>query len=305
MPRTGVVGGIELGGTKVVCAIGTGPHDLKQSPPFPTGHDPAVVLKTATEWLRSDSDLGEALDAIGIASFGPIDLNPDSPRYGRIGSTSKSGWSGASVLDPIRSAFPRLPIAVDTDVNAAVRAEKHWGHGVGLRDLVYVTVGTGIGAGVITHNHVLLGRDHPEIGHMLLPRVQDDAFQGVCPFHGDCWEGLCSGPALTRRAGRAPENLPPDWDGWQVTAWYIARALVNLTYLLAPARIILGGSVTKAGRLGAEALLQTVRDEMSAALRGYAVPSALDEDADRFVVRPALEDTAGICGALMLAHDAL
>lgn len=303
---TRIVGAIETGGTKVVCAIGSGPHDIKKSPPFPTGNNPTEVLQRAISWLYEEARQRNALAALGIASFGPIDLNPQSPRYGFIGSTPKPGWKDASVLDPIRRAFPGIPIALDTDVNAAALAEHLWGNGVGLDDIVYITIGTGIGAGVISGGRLWQQQGcHPEIGHMLLPRILGDGFPGVCPFHRDCWEGLCSGPALARRAGVPAEQLRPEWAGWELTAQYIAWGLVNVVYALSPGRVIIGGSVTKAGHLGSETLLKMIRGQASAALNDYAVPAAMEMNQNTFIVRPGLGDDAGICGALALAHQML
>ncbi len=263
------------------------------------------VLQRAVSWLYEEAHQCNALAAIGIASFGPIDLNPQSPRYGFIGSTPKPGWKDASVLELIRRAFPGIPITLDTDVNAAALAEHRWGNGVGLDDLVYITIGTGIGAGVISGGRLWQQGCHPEIGHMLLPRIPGDSFSGICPFHRNCWEGMCSGPALARRAGIPAEQIRAEWTGWDLVAQYIAHGLVNVAYVLSPERIIIGGSVPNAGELGSETLFKMIREKMSAALSGYAVPAAMATDPNSFIVRPALGDDAGICGALALAKQML
>ena len=190
-----LVGGIEAGGTKFVCAVGRAPDDVRRPEnrvSFPTGDDPTLTLARCVAWFKEREAALPAgrLAAIGVASFGPVDLDPVSPTYGHITSTPKPGWGNADVLAPIRLAFPGLPIGFDTDVNGAALGEHVWGAAAGLDDFLYITIGTGIGAGGMARGRLLHGLIHPEIGHSRLPRIAGDDFAGVCPFHGDCWEGL-------------------------------------------------------------------------------------------------------------------
>ena len=299
-----LVGAIELGGTKIVAAVGSGPHDLTRTE-FPTGDDPPQVLATVTGWLAAQQRQRGTLQAIGVASFGPVDLNRESPAYGHITSTPKPGWRNADIVGPLHRAFPAIPVGFDTDVNGAALGEFRWGNGRGLTDFVYITIGTGIGAGAMAGGQLLHGLVHPEMGHMMLPRVPGDAFAGVCPFHGACWEGLCSGPALLKRTGMPAQELPPGHEAWALEAQYIAYALASLVCVLSPQRIILGGSVRKAGRLGQERFFALIRTRLQAVLNGYIVSPALAESIDRYVVPPLLGDNAGICGAIALAQETL
>lgn len=302
--RDALVGAIEAGGTKFVCAVGTGPHDLTRSE-FPTGDHPVQVLSEVTQWLGQQQRLRGTLHAVGIGSFGPLDLDRDSLTYGRVTSTPKPGWSQTDIVGAVRTSFPDLPVGFDTDVNAAALGEHVWGSAVGLDDFVYVTIGTGIGAGGMAGGRLLHGLVHPEMGHMLLPRVPGDTFEGVCPYHGACWEGLCSGPALMRRTGMPAEYLPPEHESWDMETQYIAYALANIVCVLSPRRVIIGGSVRKAGRLGSERFFQMIRAKVQAALNGYIVSPTLAEELDRFIVPPLLGDDAGVCGAIALAQDAI
>lgn len=299
-----LVGAIEAGGTKFVCAVGTGPQDLTRTE-FATGDNPAQVLSTVTAWLGEQQHCRGKLEAIGIASFGPLDLHEGSPTYGYITSTPKPGWKNTDIVGAVSRAFPDLPIGFDTDVNAAALGEHCWGSGVGLTDLVYVTIGTGIGAGAIVGGRLLHGLVHSEMGHMLLPCVSGDAFPGVCPYHGACWEGLCSGPALFKRTGMPAEHLPAEHEAWVLETQYIAYALANVVCVLSPQRIILGGSVRKAGRLGEERFFGMIRRKVQAALNGYIVSPALTEAIDQYIVPPLLGDDAGVCGAMALARRAV
>lgn len=302
--RNAFVGAIEAGGTKFVCAVGTGPHDLTRAT-FATGDEPAAVLAAVTAWLAEQQRQRGALQAIGIGSFGPLDLNRHSPTYGHITSTPKLSWRNTDIVGAVRRSFPDVPVGLDTDVNAAALGEYHWGNGAGLSDFVYVTIGTGIGAGALVGGQLLHGLVHPEMGHMLLPRLPGDTFPGVCPYHGACWEGLCTGPALLKRTGVPAEELPAEHGAWVLEAQYIAYALANLVCVLSPQRIILGGSVRKAGRLGSERFFQLIRSGLQAAMSGYIVHAALGEEIDRYIVPPLLGDDAGVCGAIALAQAAL
>ena len=297
-------GAVEAGGTKFVCAFGTGPNDFERTE-FATGDRPESVLEEVADWLEAHARNTGAPCAIGIGSFGPIDLDPESPEYGHITSTPKPGWRNTDIVGALRRRFPNLPIAFDTDVNAAALGEYYWGHAADLEDVVYITIGTGIGAGGLVNGRLLHGLVHPEMGHMLLPRVTGDTFEGTCPFHIDCWEGLCSGPALKARTGMAAEEIPPAHEAWSFETQYIAYALANIVCTLSPRRIILGGSVRKAGQLGEDCFFKLIRDKLRLALNEYVVSPALGEEIDNYVVSPLLGDDAGVLGALALGQELL
>lgn len=301
-----LVGAIEAGGTKFVCAVGTGPGEgILARARFASGSDPVRLMGEIVEWFAEQQRLHGALEGLGVASFGPVDLDESSPTHGFITTTPKPGWQHADILGPLRRAFPGVPAGFDTDVNGAALGEGRWGAALGLEDFIYVTAGTGIGGGGMVQGRLLHGMVHPEMGHMSLPRLANDDFAGACPFHGRCWEGLCSGPAIQRRAGMAAEALPPDHPAWELTVRYMAHALVNLTCVLSPRRIILGGSVRKAGRLGEEAFFARLRTAFREVLAGYISAPALDEHGvDGYLMPPALGDDAGICGAIALAQTA-
>jgi len=298
-----MVGALEAGGTKFVCAVGTGPGDLLlDRTQFSTRQDPSEMIHEVTEWFKErEKEYGE-LAGLGIASFGPVDLDPRSATYGFITSTPKPGWQNVDLVGQFRRAFPGIPIGFDTDVNGAALGEWRWGAAQGLDDFVYITVGTGIGGGGMVAGNLLHGLLHPEMGHMGLPRVPSDDFEGWCSIHGRCWEGLCSGPAIAKRTGMPAETLPPEDPAWDLIIHYMAHALVNLTYTLSPRRIIIGGSVRKAGRLGEEVFFQRVRAAFRSVMAGYIESPTLSESGiSEFIVPPSLGDDAGVCGALALA----
>lgn len=302
-----LVGAIEAGGTKFVCAVGTGPGErILARCTFPTSDDPARLLAEVADWLIQQEKAYGKLQAVGIASFGPLDLAPDSPTYGHITSTPKPGWQNTDVVGSIRQALGDIPIGFDTDVNGAALGEYYWGHAAGLSDFVYITIGTGIGAGGMAGGHLLHGLVHPEMGHMFLPRLAGDTFSGACPYHGACWEGLCSGPAIKARTGLPAEDLAPDHAVWEMLTQYTAYAIVNIICVLSPQRVIIGGSVRKAGRLGEEHFFRLIREKVQAALNGYIVSPALSGDAiQHYIVPPLLGDEAGLCGAIALGQCAV
>jgi fructokinase len=304
-----LVGAIEGGGTKWVCAVGTGPGDkLLARTSFPTGDNPSRLLESVVAWLKEQQAKHGDLKAIGIASFGPIDLErePRSPTYGHITSTPKLAWRNTDVVGVFERAFPGLPIGFDTDVNGAALGERTWGAAAGLDDFVYITIGTGLGAGGMARGNLLHGLVHPEMGHMRLPRVPGDTFSGVCPFHGDCWEGLCCGVALNARAAMPAEQLPLDHPAWQYETHYIGVAIANIVCTLSPRRVIIGGSVRKGGQLGEPAFFRAVRRSTLDALNNYIVSPALTPAGiDNYIVPPLLGDDAGVCGAIALGHRSL
>lgn len=291
-------GGIEGGGTKFVCAVGSTPDDIRREIRFPTT-TPAETLGQAVAFFKeAERDFGR-LSALGVASFGPLDPNPASATYGRILPTPKPGWTDADIVGTLRSAF-EVPIGFDTDVNGAALGEWTWGAAQGLDTFIYLTVGTGIGGGVMANGQLLHGLLHPEMGHIMLPhdRVRDP-FEGWCPFHKDCFEGLAAGPALEKRWGQRAETLPPDHPAWALEAHYIALALANYTVTLSPQRIILGGGVG-----GRADLLPLIRREVQEILNGYVQSPAVTQNIDGFIVPPGLGSRAGMLGAIALAKEA-
>ena len=299
------VGGIEAGGTKFVCAVGRAPEDVcrpENRTEFPTGDNPGQLISRVIDWF-AEKQSREPLSAIGIASFGPVDLEKGSPSYGHITSTPKSGWANTDLVGQIQRGLGNIPVGFDTDVNGAGLAEYFWGNASGLEDFVYITIGTGIGAGGMARGQLLHGLVHPEMGHLRLPRIAGDEFPGVCPYHKDCWEGLCSGPAILKRAGTPAEKIPPDHPAWKYETQYIGYAIANIVCTLSPRRVIIGGSVRKAGQLGEEAFFHAVREHVQTTLNNYVVsPSLLGDGVHRYIVPPLLGDNAGVCGALALGQ---
>lgn len=290
----GDYGAIEAGGTKFVCAVGSGPEDLEEVR-FPTT-TPAETIARAIDFFESRPDVPEA---IGIGSFGPIDPDPSSPTYGFITTTPKPGWAHADLVGPLREALGR-PVAFDTDVNAAAVGEHRWGAAQGLDTFVYLTIGTGIGGGGMVGGQMMHGLVHPEMGHFRLPRdPARDPYEGHCPYHGDCLEGLASGPAIAARWGLPAEDLPPDHPAWALQAHYLAQAIATLVCVLSPQRIIMGGGV-----MGQSFLFPRIREEVQTLLNGYVQTPAILEEIDRYIVPPGLGARAGILGALALAMGA-
>lgn len=290
-------GAIEAGGTKFVCCIGTGPEDLRAETRFPTT-SPEETIGRAIDFLRQQSTTHGPLAAVGIASFGPVDLDPDSATWGHVTTTPKPGWAHIDLAGPVAAALG-VPVAFDTDVNGAALGEHRWGAAAGLDTFVYVTVGTGIGGGGMVGGRRMHGLIHPEMGHMHLPHDRRaDPFEGSCPFHGDCLEGLASGPAIEARWGRPATELPPDHPAWALEAEYLALACLNLTVTLSPQRIILGGGVMHQRQLFPE-----IRRRLRKRLAGYVRSPAIEDDVETYVVPPGLGDRAGVLGALALADS--
>ena len=292
-------GSIEGGGTKFVCAVGTGPNDIQREERFPTTTPAETLDKAIAFFKQAEQDFGK-LSALGFASFGPIDPNPASPTYGFILPTPKPGWSNANVLGMLKSAFD-IPMTFDLDVNGSALGEGLWGAAQGLDTFMYITIGTGIGGGVMMNGKLLHGLLHPEMGHIPLPHDRErDPFEGGCPFHGDCFEGLASGPAMEKRWGQKAETLPPDHPAWELEAHYIALALADYIYILSPQRIIIGGGVG-----GTERLLPVIRKNVQDLLNGYVQSPAITKNIDDYIVPPALGGRAGMLGAIALAQMAL
>lgn len=291
-------GGIEGGGTKFVCAVGTAPDDIQREARFPTTTPVETLDRAISFFKQAEQDFGR-LSALGFASFGPIDPNPASPTFGYILLTPKPGWSNANVLGMLKSAFA-MPMAFDLDVNGAALGEGLWGAAQGLKTFIYLTVGTGIGGGAMANGKLLHGLLCPEMGHILLPHDRArDPFEGACPFHQDCFEGLASGPAMEKRWGQKAETLPFHHPAWELEAHYLALALANYIYTLSPQRIILGGGVG-----GQAALLPLIRRNVQDLLNGYVQAPAVTQNIDEYIVPPALGNRAGMLGAIALAQEA-
>ncbi len=290
-------GGIEAGGTKFVCAIGRGPKEIVAHERFATT-TPQITLEQVRTFFAQHTDR-YPLRALGIGSFGPLDADPHSSTFGTITTTPKPGWSHTELAGFFRRTLA-LPVAFDTDVNAAALAEHQWGAGRGVQNLVYVTVGTGIGGGALLDGAPLHGFSHPEMGHMRLARHKGDTsatFPGVCPFHQDCWEGLASGPAMEARWGQSAQELPPEHPAWELEAFYLASGLMNIALILSPQRIILGGGVAQQRHL-----LERVRQNLGALLGNYVQGLQTRRAIRSFLVPPALGQRAGVLGAIALAQ---
>lgn len=290
-------GGIEAGGTKFVCMVGDGPDNIVAETKIPTT-TPDETIKRTNDFFLPYIKRGE-LAAVGLGSFGPIDINPKSPTYGFITKTPKPNWSFADLLGGIKHEL-NIPIAYDTDVNAAALGELFWiPENRGLDPFIYITVGTGIGTGVIANGKPVHGLVHTETGHMAIPHDwQEDPFAGGCPYHGDCWEGLANGPAMAKRWGRPADTLEDDHPGWDLEAKYIALAIVNQIYSYSPQRIVFGGGVSQH-----KGLLQKIQLKTHQILNGYVQSDMVLNHMDQYIVGPGLGSRSGVLGAIALAKE--
>lgn len=274
--------GIETGGTKTVCAVGTG-TDIVSRARFPTGAQPRDLIDRCAEFFADFE-----IEAMGIGTFGPCDPNPDSPTYGHITSTPKPGWADTDLLGMLGERID-VPMAMTTDVTAAALGEVRFGAGRGAHNLVYITIGTGVGGGAIVDSRPMHGRQHPEMGHMLLP---ESSGSGVCPYHGNCLEGLVSGPALENRFGKRAEDIGDDDPAWEEVASTVATGLHNITCLFSPEHIIVGGGV------GSRSVLhERLPARVEQRLAGYLAAPRISP--------PGLGGDSGVVGALILAENAL
>jgi len=290
-----IYGGIEAGGTKFVCAVGSGPGDIRSQTQFPTT-TPDETLGQAIEFFRSQPD---DLDAIGIASFGPVDPNPASPTYGYVTTTPKPGWAQTDLTGTIGRALG-VPVGFDTDVNGAALGEYRWGAAQGLDTFIYLTIGTGLGGGGLANGRPMHGLIHPEMGHIRVPHDWEaDPFAGTCPYHGDCLEGLAAGPAIEGRWGQPGATLPPEHPAWELEARYLALGVVNFITTLSPQRVIMGGGVMQQTQL-----YPLIRREVQALLNGYVQAPEILDQIDAYIVPPGLGNQAGVLGAIALAEAA-
>ena len=286
-------GTLEAGGTKMVLSVGNGQNELLEQETIPT-EMPEKTIPAMIDWFRD-----KGISALGIGTFGPVDLNPASPTYGWITKTPKPGWRDTPLLPPMRDALG-VPVRIDTDVNAAALAEWQLGAAKGLQSCLYVTVGTGIGAGLVAEGRLVHGLLHPELGHMLLRQEPGDpAPDGFCPYHRGCLEGLASGPAIAKRWGTKAQDLSPDPEAWKLEAAYLAQMCMNAICAFSPEKIILGGGVMQQ-----EHLFPLIRRRTRELLNGYIPADAILEHMDSYITAPGLGTRSGATGALLLARAA-
>lgn len=290
-------GGIEAGGTKFVCVIGTEPSHIVDAARIDV-LEPAETIGSVLAFFKGAVDAGTELNAIGIGSFGPIELRTGHPHYGWITSTPKPGWSDTDLVGPIASDLC-LPVGFDTDVNAAALAEGRWGAALGIDSYLYLTLGTGIGGGAVIEGRLVHGLGHPEMGHLVVQRRRGDTFVGSCPFHGDCLEGMASGTALAARFGRRGETLRGAdlAAATALVAFYLAAGVRSLVYALAPERIVVGGGLSVM-----PGLIEATRAELASELGGY--PGTPEQQKEDFLVLAGLGSMAGPAGTLILAERA-
>lgn len=288
-----VIGAIEAGGTKIIYGLGNEKGEIIEKLSIPTTK-PEEVMGTLIDYFK-----GKKIDSFGVGSFGPIDHIKGSKTYGHITKTPKKYWSDFDFIGELKKHFDK-PIEFDTDVNGAALAESLWGAGKGLNNVLYITVGTGIGAGAVINGKMLQGLMHPEMGHINLKKRYDDKFEGNCPFHKDCLEGLAAGPAIEKRWGIKGEKLAENDKVWDLEAYYLAQALVNYILILSPQKIILGGGVMKQ-----QQLFPKIRKYVKEILNGYVYKSEILDNIDDYIVYPGLGDYAGYFGSIALGILAL
>ena len=286
-----IYGALEAGGTKMVCAIGDENGKIFDQISVPT-KDPEDTMPAIIDYFR-DKDIA----ALGIACFGPIELDKSSPDYGHIQKTPKLLWAGYDIVGVMKESL-KVPVGFDTDVNGSLLGEVTWGAAKGLSDVLYITIGTGVGGGILSGGNVVHGMLHPELGHMRLVKAENDPYEGKCPFHGTCLEGLAAGPAIEARWGAPARELTDREEVWELESFYIAQALATLILTISPKKIILGGGV-----MHVEKLFPMIRKKVLENLNGYLFTKEL-EDIDNYIIPAGLNDDQGIMGAIKLAMDA-
>lgn len=284
------LGALEAGGTKMVCAIGNENGEIFERVSIPT-ESPDVTMPKLIAYFAD-----KEIEALGIGCFGPIDLNRNSETYGCITTTPKLAWKNYNIVKAFQDALS-VPVGFDTDVNGSALGEATWGITKGLQNSMYITIGTGVGTGIITNGGLLHGMLHPEGGHLLLSRHPKDSFEGTCPYHKNCLEGLAAGPAIEARWGEKGTQLADRKEVWELEAYYIAQALVDYIMVISPQRIVIGGGV-----MHQEHLMPLIREEVKRQLAGYIDTKELS-DIDQYIVLPSLNDNQGIMGALKLGLD--
>lgn len=288
-----LIGAIEAGGTKFVLGIGDDKGNILERVSIPT-ESPKITMKKVIDYFKDKN-----IEAIGLGSFGPIDPNPSSPTYGYITTTPKVKWTNYNIVGELKKHFD-IPIGFDTDVNGAALGELLWGAAEGLNSSLYITVGTGIGAGAVVEGNMVHGLLHPEMGHIMVKRYDGDEYEGKCPYHKDCLEGMAAGPAIEERWGKKGYELGTDHEAWKVEAFYLAQALANFILILSPEKIIMGGGVMKQKQL-----FPLIREEVSKILNGYVEKKEVTEMNESYIVPPKLGDNAGLTGAVALGIKAL
>ncbi len=289
-------GAVEAGGTKFVCAVGDSPDNIIAQTKLPT-ETPAKTIKQMVDFFQPYAD---QIRAYSVASFGPIDLHESSPTFGYITSTPKLGWQNIDLVGPLVKAFGK-PISFDTDVNGAALGEYVWGAAQSLETFIYLTVGTGIGGGGMVSGNLIHGMLHPEMGHLRIAHDWNaDPFAGICPFHGDCLEGMASGPAIEARWGQPAIDLAPNHEAWTLEANYLAEALVNFILTLSPERIILGGGV-----MNQRQLFPLIRRKVLDLLAGYVRVDRILDDIDSYIVPASYGGLVGVLGGFALAQRSL
>ncbi len=292
-----LLAGIEAGGTKFVCAVGTSPQEIKARRIIPTTM-PGETIDKAIAFFRSHSGLGDRVRALGIGSFGPLDLDPRSPTFGTMTTPPKAGWADVDLIGPFQRSLD-IPVGLDTDVNVAALGEWQYGAARDIDTVLYLTVGTGIGGGGVIHGMRMRGLSHPEMGHIRIPHdLERDPFPGCCPYHRDCLEGLASGPAIGKRWDATPESLADDHPAWSLEAHYLALGIAAFICVISPQRVVVGGGVLR--RSG---LLGKIRQDVRETLGGYLRHPSLLGELDTYIVAPGLGEDSGIVGALALAAE--
>lgn len=282
-----LIGAIEAGGTKFVCSILNESNETVDKC-IVTTKKPAETLNEAANFFG-----GHNIESLGVGAFGPIDLNVKSNTYGMIKNTPKKDWKNFPLLEELKKML-KVPVALDTDVNAACLGEFRFGAAQDVDSAMYITIGTGVGAGFVKDNQIFKGFSHPEMGHIKVKRIADDTFPGVCPYHDDCIEGLVSGPAIEKRVGVKGKDIDKNDAVWETIAYYIAQALVNYTLVLCPERIIIGGGVMKQSHL-----YPLIRKEFARILNDYIEI----DDVEKYITEPLMNDNQGVIGAAALARD--
>ncbi|MBP3038537.1 ROK family protein [Bacillaceae bacterium Marseille-Q3522] len=286
------LGAIEAGGTKFVCAVGDEHGKIEERISFPTT-TPVETMEQVVKFFEKFT-----LDAIGVGTFGPADLDKASKTYGYITMTPKVKWQNFNMLGELKKYFS-VPMGFDTDVNAAALGESIWGAAKDVDSCIYITVGTGIGVGAAIKGELVHGLTHPEMGHIFVRKHEDDSFAGICPYHKDCLEGLAAGPAIAARWGKPGHELQDRKEVWEIEAYYLAEAIVNYILILSPKKVVIGGGVMKQNQL-----YPLIRKYVQTRLNGYVHHPAILEKIDEYIVAPGLGDNAGITGAIALALQA-
>ena len=289
-------GSIEAGGTKFLCAVSDGDGRVIAQTRIPTKH-PQETLPLVCNFFETTSQQSGRLRSLGIATFGPVELDPSSSSYGQILATTKPGWKGANIVDPLKQKL-NVPIVLETDVNGAALGEAASGAAQRLSSFCYLTIGTGIGGAAIVDGNLVRGENHSEFGHFRVPRHPNDLdFSGICPFHGDCLEGLASGPAIAARWKTSAENLAIDHPAWEIEAFYIAAACTNLAYAFSPEHIIIGGGVGER-----DGLLPKIRSQFAKMVGDYTSSFGKPNNPENLIIAPAAKPTPGLAGGFAIAR---